>query len=263
MAEPKGQTLLGVERAISVLEAFIYRSSWGLTDLARHLELNKAVVYRLVRSLEQRGFLEQPEERGPYYLGPAAIALGKSVESRSIVTVARRHLLRVAEQTGEVVLLYAIRGHRYLCMERLDVNSNTDVTVEVGDAVGLHAGAGKSILAFQDPSFVNEALSAPLSRYTADTPTDPDRIREILHEVRAANHCVSRGEITPKTVGVSAPVRDMKGRVKHSVCISVNASDGQVDSARLDHLIGAVVDTAASISQSLGYQEGRPLESKL
>lgn len=263
MTESKNNTLLGIERALSVLEALIQRSSWGLSDLARHLDLNKAVVYRIVRSLEQRGFLEQPEERGPYLLGPAAIALGRSVKSKSLVTVARRHLVRAAESTGEVALLYSMRGHRYLCVDRLDVNSDTEVTVEVGDTIGLHAGAGKSILAFQHERFVDEVLSSPLSRYTKGTPVEPERIREMLTRIQEAHHWVSNGEITPNTVGISAPVRDSKGRVKYAFCISVDAPGGQLDPARLDYLVSAVVDTAASISQSLGYLEGRPLEERL
>ncbi|GAA5155384.1 IclR family transcriptional regulator [Microbacterium pseudoresistens] len=263
MTEPKNNSLVGVERTLSVLEAFLQRSSWGLSDLARHLELNKAVVYRIVRSLEQRGFVEQPEERGAYVLGPAAVALGRSVKNRSLATVARRHLVRTAESTGEVTLLYSLRGHRYLCVDRLDMNSATEVTVEVGDTVGLHAGAGRSILAFQDDRFVDEVLAAPLSRYTNRTPNDPKQIRELLAGIRRTGHCVSAGEITPETVGVSAPVRDDKGRVRYAVCISVDAPGDQVDPLRLDYLVGAVVDTAASISQSLGYQEEHPLEERL
>ncbi|WOF23956.1 IclR family transcriptional regulator [Microbacterium betulae] len=263
MTDSKNNTLLGIERALSVLEAFIHRSSWGLSDLARHLDLNKAVVYRIVRSLEQRGFLEQPEERGPYLLGPAAVALGRSVKSKSLVAVARRHLVRAAESTGEVALLYSMRGHRYLCVDRLDVNSDTEVTVEIGDTIGLHAGAGKSILAFQDDPFVDEVLAAPLSRYTEATPVEPDRIREMLTQIQGTHHWVSTGEITPNTVGISAPIRDPKGRVKYAFCISVDAPGGQLDPTRLDYLVSAVVDTAASISQSLGYLEGRPLEERL
>lgn len=263
MTESKNGTLLGVERALSVLEAFIYRSSWGLSDLVRHLGFNKAVVYRLVRSLEQRGFLEQPEERGPYYLGPAAFALGKSVESRPIMSVARRHLLRAAEETGEVVLLYSRRGHRYLCIERLDVNRKTEVTVEIGDTIGLHAGAGKSILAFQDATFVDDVLSAPLSRYTESTPTDPAELRRILEQIQRESHWISHGEITPGTIGISAPIRDMRGIVSYTVCISLNTPAAEIESVRLERLAAAVRDTAAAISQSLGYQEGRRLEDKL
>lgn len=263
MTESKNKTLLGIERALSVLEAFIHRSNWGLSELARHLDLNKTVVYRIVRSLEQRGFLEQPEERGPYSLGPAAVALGRSVKSRSLVTVARRHLVRAAESTGEAALLYSMRGHRYLCVDRLDVNRDTEVTVEIGDTIGLHAGAGKSILAFQGERFVDEVLTAPLSRYTDATPTDRAQISDMLTQIQGTHHWVSTGEITPNTVGISSPIRDTEGRVKYALCISVDAHGGQLDPARLDYLVSAVVDTAASISQSLGYQEGHPLEERL
>jgi len=225
MTTSKNNTLLGIERGLSVLEAFIERSSWGLSDLARHLDLNKTVVYRIVRSLEQRGFLEQPEERGPYFLGPAAVALGRSGSSRSLLTIARRHLVRAAESTGEVALLYSMRGHRYLCVDRLDVNSDTEVTVEIGDTIGLHAGAGKSILAFQEERFVDEVLAAPLSRYTDATPVDPDGVREMLDQIRETHHWVSNGEITPNTVGISAPIRDSDGRVNQYLHAMKGATD--------------------------------------
>ncbi|MEX1077804.1 MAG: IclR family transcriptional regulator [Homoserinimonas sp.] len=256
----KAKALESVERAVLVLNAFTGRNEWRVTDLARFLGLPKAGAYRIIKTLEICGYLEQLDARGSYALGPAAVALGRSAAGRAMVTTARRHLLRLAEQTGEVVLLYVLRGHRYVCIERLDVNAATTVTVEIGDTMGLHAGAGKSILAYQSSVFIDEVLSSPLSKYSEATPVNPDAVRDILAKVAVSGYWVSEGEITPHTLGISAPVRDPDGQVKYAVCVSANAADMSKD--RLSVLSAAVVDTAASISQSLGFRPGADKRSR-
>ncbi|MEU0567176.1 IclR family transcriptional regulator [Nonomuraea sp. NPDC005983] len=249
----KAASLQGVDRVLTVLEAFVGQAEWRVSDLAKHLGMHKAVTHRIVRSLEARQFLEQAEARGSYSLGPAAVALGRAAGRRAPRTAARRHLIRLAEQTGEVVLFYTLRGHRYVCVERLDINAETAVTVEIGDTIGLNAGAGKTLLAFQDERFIQEVLAAPLPRYTDRTPTDPQVIRDLLDRVRAEGVWVSNGEITPHTVGVSAPVWDTEGAVRYCICVTM--LDRTMDDRRLASVSAAVQDTATAVSQSLGYRE--------
>lgn len=250
----KPASLQGVDRVLTVLEAFVNQTEWRVSDLAKHLGIHKAVTHRIVRSLEQRQYLEQTEARGSYSLGPAAVALGRAAGRRAPRTAARRHLIRLAEQTGEVVLFYMLRGHRYVCVERLDINAETALTVEIGDTIGLNAGAGKTLLAFQDEQFLGEVLAAPLPRYTDQTPTDPDVIRGMLEKIRAEGIWVSSGEITPDTLGVSAPVRDADGPGTYCVCVTM--STRTVDERRLASVSAAVQDTATAVSQSLGHREG-------
>ena len=71
----KPASLQGVDRVLTVLEAFVNQTEWRVSDLAKHLGIHKAVTHRIVRSLEQRQYLEQTEARGSYSLGPAAMAL--------------------------------------------------------------------------------------------------------------------------------------------------------------------------------------------
>ncbi|WP_169806597.1 IclR family transcriptional regulator [Microtetraspora malaysiensis] len=250
----KPASLQGVDRVLTVLEAFVGQAEWRVSDLAKHLGMHKAVTHRIVRSLEARQFLEQAEARGSYSLGSAAVALGRAAGRRAPRTAARRHLIRLAEQTGEVVLFYTLRGHRYVCVERLDINAETAVTVEIGDTIGLNAGAGKTLLAFQDERFIQEVLAAPQPRYTDRTPTDPAVIHDMLDRIRAEGVWISEGEITPHTVGVSAPVWDTEGSVRYCVCVTV--LERAVDERRLASLSAAVQDTATAVSQSLGYREG-------
>lgn len=244
------EPLSSVERVVRVLDAFADRPRWRISDLARELELPKAGVHRIVHSLEVLGYLRQEEERGPYVLGGRAVALGRQALTRAAVARPHRHLMRLSEVTGAVALFYELRGHRYVCLERLDVNSLTPSTVEIGDTVGLHAGAGKAILAFQDPQFIDEVLRARLSRYSARTPSDPATIREMLKRIRLDGIWVSRSEITEGTVGISAPVVDENGNVSKCVCVSLpekKASDELVERWATE-----VRQVALTISQESG-----------
>lgn len=232
-----------------VLDAFVGRSEWRISDLARHLSLPKAGIHRIVQSLEACGYLRQDGARGAYSLGPQAVAIGRSALSQASAVRPHRHLVRLSEMTGAVALYYELRGHRYVCLERLDVTSVVPTTVEVGDTMGLHAGAGKSILAFQPESFISQVLSAQLPKYSSSTPASPAEVRQCLNEIRRAGYWVSRGEITPGTVGISAPVIGASGTVANAICVSLEVP---VDDDFVGRIAEEVRQVASVISQEVG-----------
>lgn len=245
MAEP----LQSVVRTTMVLDAFAGRSEWRVSDLARSLGLPKAGVHRIVQSLEACGYLRQNDARGAYSLGGQAVALGRNALSQASAARPYRHLARLSEMTGAVALYYELRGHRYVCLERLDVTSVVPTTVEVGDTMGLHAGAGKSILAYQPDSFISQVLSAQLPKYSPATPVSAADVRACLAEIRRNGYWISRGEITPGTVGISAPVVTASGRVSNAICVSLQGplSDGFVQTVAAE-----VRQSALIISQEVG-----------
>lgn len=251
-SNPNNLRIAGVDRTLSILEAFLVSRTWRLSDLSRHLEMNKASVYRTLQALKVRGYIQQDEPGGLYSLGQSAALLGRAASRESQPNVEHRHLLRLAEQTGEVVLFYGLQGHRYVCIDRIYLDDRVPVTVEVGDTLGLHAGAGKSILAFQSDEFIRTVLSASLPRYSSLTIVDPDSVMNLLDTIRRQKYWVSKGEITPGTSGISAPVYSSGGIVKHALCLTV--SSDRLSDDRLAYLLDRVMDAAASISQSYGYE---------
>ncbi|MBM6588852.1 IclR family transcriptional regulator [Brevibacterium sp. RIT803] len=241
------QPLEAVERSTRILNAFTERAEWRVSELARHLDLPKAGVHRVMYSLELCGYLNQEESRGAYTLGTRAVALGRQASARASAIRPHRQLIQLSESTGTMALYYELRGHRYVCLERLDVNAFSPMTVEIGDTVGLHAGAGKSILAYQPTQFVDEVLSARLPQYSSSTPTNPRAIREILTEIKNDGFWISYGEITEGSVGISAPITDAHGFVTKCVCISFPESMAKTE--LLDRWSNEVRQVAATISQ--------------
>ena len=71
MKKAKSDYLIqSVSRALDILEAFTANEGeLGVTELSRRLKLHKNNVFRLLATLETRGYVEQDKESGNYRLG--------------------------------------------------------------------------------------------------------------------------------------------------------------------------------------------------
>src|SRR5512146_878621 len=92
-------------RGLSILRSFtVERPEWGVTELSRHLGLNKATIFRLVKTLEAEGFLSPDPSSGKYYVGTALLRVAYVGLSRSeLERAAHPYMERLASETGESV----------------------------------------------------------------------------------------------------------------------------------------------------------------
>ena len=67
--EDKKFTVRAAERALDILLCFTEKREWSLTEIAQHTGLNKSTVYRLLVTLEGKGFLRRNPETEKYRLG--------------------------------------------------------------------------------------------------------------------------------------------------------------------------------------------------
>src|SRR5574341_1315456 len=66
-----------VDRALDILESFGYtQEELGVTELSRKLRLPKNNVFRLLATLETRGYIEQDRRTGNYRLGIKTFEVG-------------------------------------------------------------------------------------------------------------------------------------------------------------------------------------------
>ncbi|WP_276206457.1 IclR family transcriptional regulator, partial [Streptomyces albus] len=149
-----------------------------------------------------------------------------------------------------VTSIDVLRGYRYVCVDMVSIHPHVATTVQIGDTVGLHAGAGKAILAYQHPSFVDEVLKEPLSHYTDNTPHNPDAIRAILERIRAEGRWVSEGEITPGARGLTMPIFGPRGAVE--AALTVTSTKARIPDSRVDELFSLMRQTCEQIARDMG-----------
>lgn len=254
--QPSGY-LQTADRALQVLGAFTSDSpSWGVTDLARALHLDKSQVQRLLATLAYRGFLVTDPATRRYQLGPTLVALGRLAEANDGVTRAVRDLLApLAGRTGESAVLNVPDANRYRCAAAVDGPGPLRYTTVVGQLYPGHGGAGgHAIFAFLPEERVRGLFGATLERFSPTTPTTINELLTIHARVRERGLAVSEGEYDHRVEAVAAPV------FAQATVLGAVSVIGARDSVHphLDQVIGEVERTAEEMTAALAIDDPAP-----
>lgn len=203
-----------LDRAAALLEAVAAASPTGrpTAELAEECGLNRATTWRLLATLEHHALIERDPASNRYSVGPAITRMATTAGSAGLVRRVHPVLVRACSRTGETANLAVPQRLGLTYVD--EVTPRSVLTARwLGTQVPLHAtSAGKAFLAWLLPDEVESILSAPLAGYTESTRTDSTVLREELARIREVGYAVSDGELEPDVNGVSAPVRDPRGR---------------------------------------------------
>ncbi|HET7551131.1 MAG TPA: IclR family transcriptional regulator [Gemmatimonadaceae bacterium] len=270
VAEPTFPGTRAIVRAIAVLKAFSgARSAWGLTELANELSLNKASVFRIVRTLEQEGMLTRDPGRDVYRLGPELIVLGaQALRSADFRAIARLQLEALAESTGESATLEVLVGEDTLILDEVLGRFFLGGGGEIGTRWPAHAtSTGKVLLAALKRR--GGTLPIRLEARTKKTITSLARLERELARVHEVGYAVAIEELEPGYVAIGAPVHDHEGQV--IAAISIGGPTGRISAERIPALGTLVRSAADEVSRGLGASsaalrdsssEGRGRESR-
>jgi DNA-binding IclR family transcriptional regulator len=254
-----GSGVQSVERAIAILRSFsTERPERGVGELAQELGLHKSTVSRLMRTLERGGLLARNPETRRYSLGLYLIGLASQVVSHlDVREVARPHLRQLADDCRETVDLVVLQGGQVVNLEQYVSPSRQIKHIgRVGRRMSAHCtAAGKVMLAHLAASRLDEVLDVNLPRFTSNTVTDRDKLRQQLVEVREQGFAVAQEELEEGLNAVAAPIYSHTGFVV--AAISVAGPAYRVPQEVFPRLAGRVVDVADQISQQLGYVSGQ------
>ena len=212
----------------------------GVTEIATGLGLSKAVVYRILASLQDRGYVEFDARSRRYLLGPKCLALGTAYLER---TDTRRSvhdaLVTLSARSEETATMSLRTGWERMYVDQILPPDDIKMVVPIGRLFPLHAGASsKAFLAFL-PEAERERFFAEhprLPALTERTVIDADKLRAELEEIRGAGFASSRGERQHGAASVAAPILDSSGAPAAviSVCGPIERFEGRrQDAARL------------------------------
>jgi IclR family acetate operon transcriptional repressor len=188
-------------------------NSIGVSEIARRLDLSKAVVHRILRSLASRNLVTFDGGTRGYKLGPAAAAIGaRALRDRKLRQVALPVLRRLQHETGETTTVSELVGTARVYLDQIPSLKEVKMTVELGRPFPLHAGASsKAILAFAPFELRRLVLAGPLVALTPNTITERLKLEEELLRTEQLGTAVSFGERQPGAASVAAPVCGMDG----------------------------------------------------
>src|SRR6266446_3203291 len=248
-------TLKTLRKGLEVLETLADdRGALTLTALAERLRESPPVVFRILRTLEERGYVEQDASSKRWHPGFRAWEIGCRVINRTGLVEAARPLLKtLTEFTEETSYLAVVRGTDMVYLDTVVGLEPLRVYAEPGFRVPLYLTAsGKAILAFQGGGgLLDRVLRATMKKQTPLTITRPGALRARLDEIRRTGVSINRGERRTDVSAVAAPLFDRAGD-----CVAAMGVSGPLQrftGDRLVRLIESVRKAAHEASARLGY----------
>lgn len=248
MAETQVNSVL---KAISIMNLFAYEGkTLGITEISHKLSLQKANVYKIVKTLERLGWLEQELETNRYRIGigflrAAGAALSHSDDRQSYL----EEMQNISETINEDVVLCTIINDEFgWCLERVGSENSLVISTRRNDRVILNRGAsGKIMLAYQSEEFIQREYNAnqqylhkSLEEFLAD-----------LREIRTQGYSVTKEELDEGVCAVAVPVFEKNGQFVYS--LSVAGPIKRIESKDIPHILSLLKIAAKSISMQIQY----------
>ena len=247
-------SIAAVARTLDLLEALAVVGPAPLATVADAARCTRTAGFRLLRTLQSRGFAIQDEARGVWRLGARWTALGQAAENQgALAATAMPFMNELAKACGENVYLHVRDGQMGETVAIMQADPGLRVYGEVGKRQPLHAGPYRLLLAHAPEAVQTQVLAQKLPRFTPATRTDPAWIAADLQRIRARGYLVTADEISPGAVSVTVPVRDASGQVVAALCIS--AASLRMRPPRPRALVPVAAEAAARLSRGLGRRE--------
>ena len=230
-----------LDRALSMLE-LLSGAPEGMSqkELASALEIPSNSVFRISRTLEDRGYLERDEVNKRLRLTQKLLRLSCRPASgeRSVTECSLEAMRALREDTLETVLLGTLSGAEGIVIEQISGKHPFRFVVDVGVRFALHTAApGKAMLATLPQAVAGIA--------------DADAFRKELQRTREAGYGIDAGEEREGAHCIGAGILNSIGVPVAAVWVTGPSSRLPIrDFPRVGK---RVKDAAAQISAKLGY----------
>ncbi|MDY0190294.1 MAG: IclR family transcriptional regulator [Desulfuromonas sp.] len=246
-----------VSHALDLLEQFHDEiDELGVTELSKRLKLHKNNVFRLLATLESRGYIEQNKATENYRLGLKSLELGQTfIKQMGLLRQAKLTLEQLVEQCNETAYVAIFKEDSVVYLDVVE----TDMTVRVVSRVGSRlpsycTAAGKVHLSHMSEEELDSLLSKEFKGYTPTTITSRETLKVELRQVAKNGYAIDNEELDPGVRCIAAPIYDYTRRIVGAISLS-GPSMRFTDTRIEKELVPLVLDAASTLSTRLGYRQ--------
>lgn len=213
-----------LNRGLAILLSFRFdHREWGITELSRHLAIDKATVYRLLKTLERWGFVQKVARGHGYVLGPAVQQLGRGLHNDRLDDQIHQILERLHKTMQGTVSLRLRSGDRIIAIQKIESSVGLKISIPLWIPYPFDCGAGSKILLANLPKvelrrLIKKSLVRGFPSKKLKTATD---LSKHLKEVEAYGYAFSDQEAFVGVRSVAAPVRNEQGNVVAALVVSL------------------------------------------
>lgn len=211
-------TVRSVERALDILLCFTDATDLGLTEIAKKVNLHKSTVFRILASLESKGFIIRNPKTEKYHLGfriwELSASLNQADDPFSMI-LPEMEVLR--DELGETISLYIREGKERIRIQAVQSTQTVRRFAQIGSRMPLSVGASSKILvAYDAPELLEELLNDP------EWPTGINKQHFVaqLKKIQELGYATSIEEREPGVSAIAAPIFDRTGHIFAALAVS-------------------------------------------
>ncbi|MBC7630342.1 IclR family transcriptional regulator [Aeromicrobium sp.] len=239
-------------RALDLLSELSEHPS-TLDELASRASVHKTTVMRLLRTMQEKGFVVRGDDQR-FRLGSRLFALSsKALEQRPIRAVAHPHLARLNAETGHTVHLAAFEGDEVVYIDKFESHYPVRMYSRIGLTAALHSAAVAKVLLADMPLGQQESIVQDLDyvRRTPNTLMAPEAMLAELEQVKKQGWAHDNAEHESFVHCIAAPIRDADRRVVAAASITTPVVLLSYD--ELLKLLPQLISSTEAVSADLGW----------
>lgn len=235
-----------VDKAFVLLE---YLAASGrpasLQEVTEAVKLPKPTAYRLLRSLQELGYVSRPSDSRDYLIGPRVARLAASDPHAELKAQARPLLRRLHEEFNETVNLGVLSGSQVLYLDFVETTQPLRFIVAPGENDPWYCTALGRAVASQ----LDERTIAKLLAETQVRPLTPHTVKsraELGRRIEKARETGIAEELEESVEGVCCLARSLAPRDFPGAAISVAVPVQRLSARRKTAILQALQTIVAS-----------------
>lgn len=258
--QQKARTHRSLEKALEILLSFVpHNMQMGTVDLSDKLGFQRSTVNRILHVLERYGFVEQDPKSRKFVLGHSIIDLATAIQQSlngSLTRIAIPTVNSLRTQLGETVVFEVAASNGTIMAYIADGPGPIRLKESVGARHGYNAAAGaKSILAYSPEEFQNRMLKEKMTRFTANTITDPTMLLRHLKEIRRRGFSFDDEERNLEIRAFGCPVFNHEGIPVAAIVVA--GPIHRISWKRRTEIVPPLKEAATRISEQLYCKNAR------
>lgn len=241
-----------LDKALDLLEALSDRPGLQVAEAAEAAGITKPAAYRILSTLEQRGYVVSYERVRRYFVGYAFHMFQAATHvSDRLLSLAHPEMAILLSSSGETVNLGMLVRRGVFYVDVLQSPQSLRASSEIGSFDTLHATAlGKAMMTrMSDQERAEIFLREPLVARTRRTVTDIDSLTRQINVASVAGFARDDEENEIGMCCVAAPITNADARPV--AAISISGPTLRMDATAIAQISVDLVAACARISAAL------------
>jgi DNA-binding IclR family transcriptional regulator len=245
-----------VERALNILEYLIAcNKAVGIKDISERLKIPKVSVFRIMKSLEAKGYVNNQGRSGLYVLGAKIVSMGNAISrDANLSQIANPYMFELARKTGQTVQLGILFEYQVMYIDQIRTTDSLSLIVPTRKPFAVNTSAGGKVLVSNlEPERMQEFLEKTiLEANTQKAVVDKRQFYKKLIRVKKQGYAVDDEEFARGIRCIAAPIYNNTG--ENIASLGITGHTREITDEKMQGMVNDTLGIANKISAALGYQ---------